>query len=281
MPLPSKKVINIFILAAGLVTAVIITFGGDKASTAINYANTITAGEKVSLPTNPNWQSELVLTNNPSEQAQATTTKTTPDTLTDTISKTLIGNYLVLKQNNELNQQSAQALVDQSVGIISSEEKVDSPIILNIISDNGRMSMQNYGENLGLIIKNNTSASSDEDFNALIEAIKSGDQTKINGLQKNIDIYDKVLNEMLKIPVPQSFAKTHTEMIRGLMLSSSGLKNLMSVLNDPLLGFSGLGMLREGSDMFAVAMQSTQLSIYESGIVYEQGSGGYYLIYGI
>lgn len=280
--MPSKKVLSIFILTAALVAAVIITFGRDKASSVINYTSNLVAGEKVSVPENPNWQNELggATANVEPVQEDGTSTK---ETTTDTISRTLISNYLAMKQSGTLNQESAQKLIDQTVNYISQtgSPNIETPK-LNVIPDNGKQSIIDYGENLGMILKTNKS---DKKFGSevaiLQESLSRKDHQKIEELQEFIDTYEKVANEIVKMPVPKTFVKAHTDIVIGIKAVILGLKEMKTVLDDPFKGLQGLQTYQSGGTLFMEAMKATLEFIKQSGVVYKQGSGGYYLFYGI
>jgi hypothetical protein len=65
--------------------------------------NTLVVGEKVALPENPNWQEDFgkatAGTINSSITLENSTSASSSQTLTDTVSRSLMANYLVLKQN--------------------------------------------------------------------------------------------------------------------------------------------------------------------------------------
>lgn len=279
--LPSKKVLSFFIITVGLVTSIIIALGRDKASTAINYAGNIVAGNKVTLPENPEWQNDLVLTNDTilEEQPLATSTQ---DTLTDTVSKTVLGNYLLLKQNGTLNQQSAETLVDQSIGIINSQQDSIAKPVLNITSDNSLGAIEAYGDKLGTIFKINLPSNPETDFGPFIQgAIQEGNPEKLAELQVSIDLHNQVADELTSMLVPKMFADAHTNMIIGIRTSALGLEKIKTLMGDPLLGFVGLQMFQNGKETLYRSVSSVILSINQSGVVYKQGTGGYYLTHGI
>ena len=283
MILPSKKVLSIFIITIALVASIIITFGKDKSSTAINFASDLVAGEKISIPENPNWQNELggVTTNTTLNQTEENTSS--PETTTDTISKSLMSNYLALKQSGTLDATSAQKLVDQTmdyIGKTSGSLNIETPK-LNIIPDNGKQSVFDYGENLGMILKTNKPKGSENEITILQEGMTKKDPEKMKELQTAIEVYEKVVNEMIKMPVPKTFVKAHTDVVIGMEAIILGLKEMKTVLDDPIKGLQGLQTYKEGGTLFMQAIKASLDFIKQNGIVYKQGSGGYYLFYGI
>ncbi len=281
MILPSKKVLSIFILVAALVAAIIIAFGRDKASTAINSVNNLVAGQKVSIPENPDWQNELGKTTANTEPAQEEDAST-QETATDTVSKALMANYLALKQSGTLDATSAQKLIDQTASLVSQlGDKVVLDTKLNVIPDNGMQTITSYGENLGSILKNNKPQNIKNEMEIISVAISSRDQSKINELDPVIAIYEKIAADLEKMPVPKTFVKAHTDMTNGVKGIVMALKEIRSVFSDPIKSLSAIQLYREGLTVFLQAIKITDLFIIKNKIIYKQGSGGYYLLYGI
>jgi len=279
--LPSKKVLSIFILTLALVTSIIIAFGRDKGSTAINFASNLVAGEKVSVPENPNWQNELgdVSANTKlGELAEDDTEKT----VTDNVSISLISNYLAMKRSGTLTQESADKLFSQTLDYINKtgEKTIEIPK-LNIIPDNGRQSIADYGENLGNILRNNKPKDSRNEMEIFQQILATKDPKKIDELQEAVYVYNKVLNDITKIPVPKTFVKAHTDIMIGMSAIILGLQEVKFVLNDPVRGLQGIQTYQQGGSLFIESIGATLEFIKQNKIIYKQGSGGYYLLYGI
>ena len=265
--------------------SIIIAFGRDKASSAINYTSDLVAGEKVSIPENPNWRNEL------SGVSQNTTFNTTPtqtsesalteSTLTDTVSTAFISNYLALKQNGNLNSTSAQDLIDKTISYIgqnSSQVTKISESQLNVVADNGNQSIMDYGENFGNIIKNNTHKEVENELEIIMDAMNSKDSLKINELNNIIAVYEKTFHELIKIPVPKTFVKVHLNLvnsINGIYLALTEIKNVFS---DPIRGLTALKNYKENATIFIQAKKALIDFILKNNVVYKQGGGGYYLL---
>ncbi|MEK7669122.1 MAG: hypothetical protein AAB350_00825 [Patescibacteria group bacterium] len=281
MILPSKKVLSVFILTAALVVAIIITFGRDKSSTAINFASDLVAGEKVSIPENQNWQNELSGLN--IENISPTTEKNTENqTKTDAVSVALVSNYLALKQSGVLTGESTQKLIDQSLNYVGKTnlQKIDSSK-LNLVADNGITSIAGYGENLGNMLRNNKPQTVKNELEIIGAAISSGEQSKLDELDTIITTYEKIKTELIKMPVPKTFIKAHLDLTNGVASMATALREAKNVLADPLRGLSGMQIYQEGGTKYKQALQATISFIMKNKVVYKQGSGGYYLLYGI
>jgi len=282
MILPSKKVLSIFIITAALVVAIIITFGRDKSSTAINFANDLVAGEKVTIPENQNWQNELSGLNVGNISSNTEKNDTDNQTKTDTVSMALVSNYLALKQSGVLTGESVQKLIDQSINYVGGTnlQKIDSSK-LNLIADNGITSITEYGENLGNMLRNNKPQTVKNELEIIGVAINSNDQSKLDELDTIIITYEKIRNELIKMPVPKKFTKAHLDLVNGMTSMITALREAKNVLADPLRGLAGMQIYQEGGTKYKQALQATISFIMQNKVIYKQGSGGYYLLYGI
>jgi len=284
MILPSKKVLSVFVLTGALVAATIIAFGKDKAGAAINYASNLVAGEKVSVPENPNWQNELSDVAPLSDQTQSSDTASQnsgEENTTDTVSTALVSNYLALKQNGTLDQESAQKLIDQAASYVeNSSFKKITAAELNIIPDNGKQTIADYGENLGNILRNNRPKEVKNEMQIVGAAVSSEDSSKINELDGIIVIYEKIANELTKMPVPRTFVKAHLDMVNGTKGAASALREIKIVFSDPIKSLQGMQLYQSSATIFAQALKATAIFLNQN-VAYKQGSGGYYLIYGI
>lgn len=270
------------ILTAGLVGAIIIAFGRDKSSQAINFASDLVAGEKVSIPENPNWQVELGKMGIDTNPNQASGAQSAPETVTDTVAQSLMANYLSLKQNGTLDQTSAQKLIDQTINYVDSAGgKVTLISELSVVPDNGKQSMINYGENLGNVLKNNKPGTVKNEMEIAASAITSKDSSKMNELDSVIAVYQKVVNETTKMPVPKTFVKAHLDFVNGMNGIATALKEMKDVLNDPFTGLRAMQLYQDSSTMLVESENAIKVFINQNKIIYKQGSGGYYLLYGI
>ncbi len=283
--LPSKKIVSIFILAAALVGSIIIAFGRDKSSQVINIANNLVAGDKVSLPENPNWQNELSGVNANADKVKTEGATSAGQTVTDTASISLMSNYLALKQSGKLDDASAQKLIDQTTNYIAENTSVPinkiSASDLNIVADNGKQSIMDYGENLGTIAKIKSRAAIQNDFGIITQAIQSGDQSKLNELDGVITSYKNIVSKLVKTPVPKTFVKAHLDIVNSTNSMVSALTEMKSALSDPFKGLAALQLYQSSINTLSQATSATISFIKQNNIIYKQDSGGYYLLYEI
>jgi len=280
--LPSKKVLSTFILVMAMVVAIIIAFGKDKSSTAINFASDLVAGDKISIPTNQNWQAELGNVAVNLDQTKQEDNESIEETATDIVSRSLISNYLALKQNGTLNNESAQKLIDQTLALTDQlGGQVALETKLNIIPDNGVQTITDYGNNLGNILKNSRQQRMKNELDIISQAIATREPSKIKELDDIIVVYENIATDLTLMPVPQTFVKAHLDIINGIKGMVISLKEMKTIFDDPIRSLTSIQLYGDGITIFTQALKATVVFIVQNKIIYKQGSGGYYLLYGI
>lgn len=276
LKLPSKKVLSFLIITIAMVVAIIIAFGQDKSSKMIDLANNLVAGDKIKIAENPDWQTELqkISFSELSESSSST------ETVTDTVSRTLIANYLALKQSGNLNGESAQKLVDQTVDYLQKNSTPNKITRLNIIEDDGLSSMANYGHNLGEIAKKKTMTQMSEDFKLILQTIQN-EAAEEAALNETILSYKEIIVDLQTMPVPKTFAKAHLDIINGVNGMTSALEELKQSSRDPFRGLAALQIYQQNMTLVYQAIVAIANFLKQNGLSYEQNSGGYYLMHGI
>lgn len=279
MLLPSRKVLSLMVLTIALVASIIIVFGKEKSGQAINFANNLVAGEKFDIPENESWQTEVSQVVKPIDVPEL---EAEEQTVTDTVSTTILSSYLALKQNDALTQESAQELIDQASYYIKQSTPTKTQLADLKIVESSKESMATYGETLGEILRRNKPKNFIDEI-SVIEKIVGGTNNKSidSELVTVIKNYQSVAVEIKKMSVPKVLAKTNLEMINGLEGITYGLEEIKKISNDPLLGLEGIKVYRLGGNLFAQALKTAIEFIKQSNVDYKQGSGGYYLFYGI
>ncbi len=276
--LPSKKALSVMVLVAGVSVASIITFGGKTAEKAIETVGEVVGGTNIKIPDNPNWKNDLELAGNRlsgSEEVEG-------DTVTDSLSRSLISNYISLKQGGQLDEETKEQLINQAsdyVGTVG--ERNFSEVNLKIIKDNGLITVGGYGELLGRLLWSNTPAKPLNELGVISKAMQSGKQEDLKDLENIIYTYKKIESGLLNMSVPNTFVKSHTDLVIGIRGIIAGLEEMQHLFDDPIKSVVGLQLYQEGGVRFSNAMQATINYIKSSDYDYKQGSGGYYLINGL
>ncbi len=281
--MPSKKIVSLLIIVAAFAFSIVIVFGKEKSGEAINSLGNIVVGQKIKVPEKTDWQSELenIGVSGQNLVQASEEDDNTESNLTESVSINLFSNYLALKQAGTLDNVSAQDLVDKNI------DRIDYPLIssvtasnLKIIPDNGNITITQYGEDLGNILKKYKNESSGNEFEIILEAMNARDPQKLKEIDGAIVVYELLENDLKKMNVPKTFVKAHIDILKGINGTISGLQDVTDLFNDPLKGLSGLKIFQENSLLFVDVVQTTSLFI-KKNTTYKQGSGGYYLLNGI
>lgn len=284
MVLPSKKILSLFVLTTAFVASVIIVFDKERGDNPINFTSSLGVGEKVSIPENPNWQNEISKISNNTTPSEVQASQDTPQTTTDVVSIALVSNYLTLKQSDALDQNSAQKLVGQIADYATRPEVGTKKISLSdikTITNNSKQSIYEYGDSLGSILKQNRLTEPKDEILILQEVMDQKDPLKISELQEITDVYQNIADQMFAMKVPYVFIEAHIDMLNGVFGIAHNLKQLQNVLTDPLQSLQNLQNYKNSGDLFIQALYASKEFVNKNNVVYKQGSGGYYLIYGI
>ena len=216
--MPSKKVLSMLIVVGALVFSILIVFGKEKSSVAIESLGNIVVGEKITIPKKTDWQNELeqVGDNAQIPLAQSAEESSATKTYTDKVSESLLSNYLVLKQNGSINTSTAQDLVNQTQEFIEGDTyKTFKRSQLSLLPDGGTSQIAEYGEALGTLIKSNKGNGFVNELKIFQEAIAGGQREKLAELETVAKTYEKISYNLLQIGVPIKFADAHIDMANG------------------------------------------------------------------
>lgn len=280
--MPSKKILSLLILMSALVFSIIIIFGEEKSTKTIESLGNIVSGEKITIPERSDWQSELEsLSVSNQSLVQVIGEKTADNNLTDSVSINLISNYLALKQSGGLDNISTQELVDKTFNYISSSVKPSIETRLNITPDNGIRTIEEYGNTLGNILKKNRPINPINEVELIKKIVENNQPKQLKDLDKVVLVYENIAKEMTLMRVPETFTKVHMDIVNSLKGIVVGIKDVQIIFDDPIKGLGGMKVYDENMSLLFTAFKALNLFISQNKIGYKQGTGGYYLLYGI
>lgn len=285
--LPSKKAQSIIVLTIGIVVALVLIFNQSKVEQGRKSLNNIIAGEKISLPENPNWQQDLgsisnLNTNILNSSSSTDSSSSTNETLTDVVSRSLMSNYLMMKQGGKLDATTAQNIVDNSAKYVQAMQTEKVTVSgLNLIPDNGEKTVIEYGDRLGNILRLYKNQSKLNEMDIIKESVQSRNPDKIKDLEKIALIYMQIANDLKKMPVPNKFARAHIDVVNGLYGMSDSLTSMQSIFEDPMRGLTSMQSYQQSGTTYIKSIQAIVEFLIKNKISYKQGAGGYYLMHGI
>lgn len=198
--------------------------------------------------------------------------------LTTILSKQVFSNFMVLNQSGDLNAQTINDLTDQLSSQIIDKvptAKVYTVADLHIISNPTKEDIKNYG-NIFYAIRNKYQ-------NAYIRGIIAPDSplldTTDNGTINTYilmgSLYEKIVTDLLQVPVPVSAVSLHLEIINNYSGSAFGLKQFENLNADPVAAVGGLNIYGKNSDMEELIIKKIANYLRENGIIFSTSDPGY------
>jgi ribosomal protein S8 len=138
-----------------------------------------------------------------------------------------------------------------------------------------------YGENLGNILKKNKPAVIKNEIEVITKALESSNQSKIEELKTIANVYNNIANDLLKMKVPKTFVRAHLDLINGSNGMGLALYNMQQVFQDPIKSLPAFQAYNFNASIFKNSLKATNTFIMQNKVVYKQGAGGYYLLYGL
>lgn len=178
----------------------------------------------------------VAIKNNQNEQADAKSL-----TQTDLMSQELFAGYVALKQNNQLGTAQEEQFINNLV-----TKSLSAPIIsakkyrlgdLNIIQDNSQKALQQYADQLKIIMALGNKL---EDEPALVKmAAETKNPQKLEKLHSNISIYQEMQKKLITLAVPKTISEIHLGGINSIGSLANDVSNMLLILEDPITGLKG------------------------------------------
>lgn len=250
MILPSKK--NIFILSS-TVFGVFIVLITAKATGLLGVDSKNENG-------NSEWSSSLSVVsanNSPTRTQKGNVTidanVTEATSTTNLIAQRLVAEYLIAQRSsatstiNDTDAKNIANLLAQEVAL--PPEKDYQLKDLNISTSNSSDAYTLYAKALSALITKHTATEQQEnDLTILITAMNTGDAATLSKLKGKVDLYQKLINDLLALTVPSSLAPIHLHLIENYEALRSATVGLESMLTDSAIGTAALARYKEGSD---------------------------------
>ncbi len=276
MILPSKKVLSFLIITTAFIIFTVLIFNRGKNITRANTESRLSSGENLKLPSNPEWQKILPTGSNKINPDAVSKEKN----ITDDVSTSLVSNYLNLKQYGDLSDETIESIVKSTSDYVFSNTKQTTSADIKI-TNNDAIKIHQYGEKLGYYILLNKPAEVISELAILEEIVDTNNPEKSNLLVDSANQYQSLYEDLLTIEVPETFSKQHLNILNGLLKIILGTREMSEVINDPFRGLQGVQIYQNGADLFMQSAAEISTSLRKNKIEYKQGSGGYYILYGI
>jgi hypothetical protein len=191
----------------------------------------ISDGEEIRLNRNPLVKGEG------EKVTISSSTSSAPETLTatDRFSREFFTRYVALKQSgkkvtqNEINA-IISGLIEADYGTASAHTFTE--LSIRPISDSST-SFKNYGNALGSVFAKNPQSMEHE--LTILERYKNTEDARIlASLTQNDARYERIIAELLKVPVPQTLVGYHVQLLNTHSDLLLGLRAIIDIENDPI-----------------------------------------------
>jgi hypothetical protein len=227
----------------------------------------------------PDWQ-EAFAQGQVNLDGISSTTPFVPETKTGQLVVSLAENYMAAKANGN-NTVSVDELVSEAAKEVSKVgiDKQFTVADINIITDNDPASLRKYGNQVAKVILDQTlPAGTKNEVEILTSALENSDPQMITGLDPIITAYEKMLKEMLLMPVPESLATDHLALTNVYQALLSDIKAFRMVFEDAIPTL--IRLRRHPADVNA--LYTSLINLYtkldEAGIEWKEGDTASLLI---
>ena len=193
--------------------------------------------------------------------------------LTKKIAEVFTHDYLLKLIQNPDEQQDFDAIVERMTQAALKQMPPETHLLMEndiIISrDNGENNIKNYLQEFASIaIKDASPIQDKKDTVAVIfDLIQDPDNSAAQqGIAGRIDVSDRFLKDIKKIPVPNDFAALHLDYLNAGMRQGEGLKKIRDIKNDALLAVIGVREVIQSEIQFQTILKQYQQILKDKNI---------------
>lgn len=227
-----------------------------------------------SVSTSTDWRSQFFTSRsadaNASGKAPAVTTPiaSQPETFTDRFGKEFFTQYMLLRQNNQIeNPDAVKSVVDQTMNnFVSSapEAPVYDQRNVTISTDTSINAAQIYANTVGSIIS--TYAPAQDAATIATQALEQNDESLLSSIPSIAAAYSTMLNKLLAVPVPQTFVAAHAKLINSVSGMAFISQGMSKVFSDPVQGLVALAVYEKSVTSFREALLDLGYAFSQKGM---------------
>jgi hypothetical protein len=210
----------------------------------------------------------------------ATATKDKELTATDKLARELFTEYYNLKQSgkeitpeiqNQILQTSLQTQLSQSLTAPTTYALAQ----VHITTDTSPNALRVYGNTMGTIILKDAPALSESELSTLQRAVENNDEKELAKLDIIVGSYQKMLNDMLAVNVPQEVATLHLNVVNNLSAVVYGVKGMRNAFKDPVSTLMALKSYEDAAVTTEDTFAAISLFFKSKNVVYSTNEPGY------
>lgn len=198
-----------------------------------------------------------------SAKKPANTTAETPLSFTDQLGRDYFSQYMMAMQagldsdpnvTNSINNRFIERVANAANPTIYSMKDI------YLISDKNIEVITNYKKNLTYTLQN---MPSDDAATIANDAFNNGDMESLSKIDRIVNGYEAVAMSLRTMPVPQSVAQYHLDLLNGISITLYNAKSLRNVEKDPVQGLAAVGIYIVGLENISTALNNIQQKIWQ------------------
>ena len=198
---------------------------------------------------------------------------------TEKLSRDFLSQYLSAKalMGGNLDESTKENLINSFSSNINLNisSRIYNLSDIKISSDNSKEAIQNYGNQLGAIIKKYSEPAPEMELIVFKRAIESDDPAELKKLDKNINAYDSMTKEFVNLTVPSGAKEIHLNLVNSFVHIKEIISNLQNFFQDPVGSLMALNQYQDTSKAMSDALTATDNYFRDNGIFFSKDDPGY------
>ncbi|MHB1316596.1 MAG: hypothetical protein ACYCZW_01930 [Minisyncoccota bacterium] len=183
----------------------------------------------------------------------------TENTLTEQVSKDFFNRYILAKQQNKnLTQQEAFSIAQSVIDNLSIPSTVVVYTTKNLIitQDISLSSKKTYAQNLSNAVNKNSPKNSESELIIFTRALQSQKESDLLKLDYIIKGYKGLIQDTLKIPVPQTGVADHLIYLNTLSAIYDDITYMRLIISDPIKAYAGFSNYQKDALRLGIAFEN-------------------------
>ncbi|MDO8510458.1 MAG: thrombospondin type 3 repeat-containing protein [bacterium] len=228
-------------------------------------------GEEVAAGRNPS----VAGPNDTLNISAPTESETGVKTDTSEFSRTFFGNYLKAKQSGKSLNPDAIIEATLETSVPSIEAKIYTLAQLKTSQVDNAESIRAYGNLLGKIMIENSPKQLENELIIAYRAATTENKDELKKLEPIIEAYRKILDELIKMPVPKSALSYHLLFVNSISQVTTTIEGMNMVFVDPVRALVSIGQYLEHAQALANSYAGLVGYFKNQNVIFTQQEHGY------
>lgn len=192
-------------------------------------------------------------------------------TPTDKLARNFFARYMELSQAGLGDDKQSQMELISSVienGVVLSKPKTYNVTHFSISPADGPDAIKNYGNIVGGIFTKHNNPNFPSEVIVAKDSIEQDDPQILTKIDPIIVAYKNIVTDLLKVPVPQSMARTHLTLVNSMSILLFSAESLRKIDVDALSGVQGTSVWLGGAQNLNASFNAIKDSLKANKVVY-------------